>query len=70
MNCTAFGLIVAVPALVCFAVFQNRTDRMVSELTNLTTEIYHDLIFLVDGGKAAATTAEAKTKLTQTDLVN
>ncbi len=49
MNCTAFGLLVAIPALVCYAIFQNRTDRLVTELTTATTEIYHDLLFLTEG---------------------
>ena len=44
MNCTAFGLIVAIPALVAFAVFENRTDRIVTALTEMTTSIYHDLL--------------------------
>jgi len=46
MNCTAFGLIVAIPALVAYAVYQNKTDRLVSKLTGFTSEIYHDLLFL------------------------
>ena len=33
MNCTAFGLLVAIPALVGFAVFQNKTDRITASLT-------------------------------------
>lgn len=45
MNCTAFGLLVAIPALVAYAYFQNCTDRLVTEITEGTTEIYHDLIF-------------------------
>ena len=49
MNCTAFGLLVAIPALVAYAIFQNRTDRLVGELTASTTEIYHDLLFLTEG---------------------
>lgn len=48
MNCTAFGLITAIPALVAFAVYQNKTDKLVSELTESTTEIYHDLVFLTE----------------------
>lgn len=48
MNCTAFGLIVAIPALVAYAVFQNKTDRWVFDLTETTTRIYHDLIFLCE----------------------
>src|SRR6185503_15024726 len=50
MNCTAFGLIVAVPALVMFAVYQNKTDHLVQEITHKTSEIYHDLIFFFDRG--------------------
>ena len=48
MNCTAFGLLVAIPALVAYAYFQNRTDRAVGEITEATTEIYHDLVFLTE----------------------
>lgn len=55
MNCTAFGLLTAIPALVAFAVFQNRTDRLVTELTESATEIYHDLLFLTDSQPAAKT---------------
>jgi biopolymer transport protein ExbB len=50
MNCTAFGLMVAVPALVAYAIFQNKTDRIVQDLTSKTAEIYHDLIFFFDRG--------------------
>lgn len=50
MNCTAFGLIVAVPALVTYAVFQNKTEQVIQELTQATSEIYHDLVFLFDRG--------------------
>lgn len=52
MNCTAFGLIVAVPALVTFAIFQNKTDMMIQDITQKTAEIYHDLIFFFDRGTA------------------
>jgi biopolymer transport protein ExbB/TolQ len=48
MNCTAFGLLVAIPALVGFAVFQNKTDRITAVLTDNVTKIYHDLIYLHD----------------------
>ena len=48
MNCTAFGLIVAIPALVFFAIYQNRTDKFVNSLTTLTSEIFHDLLFFTD----------------------
>jgi len=49
MNCTAFGLITAIPALIAFAYFQNKTDKIVTGITEDTTEIYHDLVFLSEG---------------------
>lgn len=49
MNCTAFGLIVAIPALIAYAVFQNRTDRFVTRMTETTTEVFNDLLFLTEG---------------------
>lgn len=52
MNCTAFGLIVAVPALVAYAIFQNKTDNIVNDLTQKTAEVYHDLVFFFDRGGA------------------
>ncbi len=52
MNCTAFGLIVAIPALVAYAIFQNKTDKLVSSLTEETTQIYHDILFLTESEKA------------------
>lgn len=52
MNCTAFGLIVAIPALVAYAVFQNRTDRLVNATTEGATQVYNDLLFLSEGSKA------------------
>ncbi len=54
MNCTAFGLVVAIPALVAYAVFQNRTDRLVTEMTERTTEIYNDLLFLTESDQATS----------------
>lgn len=58
MNCTAFGLIVAIPALVAYAVMQNRTDRLVTALTEATSQIYHDLLFLTSN--ETATTAPTR----------
>ena len=48
LNCTAFGLLVAIPALVFYAVFQNRTDAITREITHGTTELYHDLLFYTE----------------------
>ncbi len=66
MNCTAFGLLTAIPALVAFAYFQNRTDRLVGEITESTTEIYHDLVFLSEGEsmlKRGMKTSAARAKI-------
>ncbi len=50
MNATAFGLLVAIPALVAYAIFQNRVERLVQQLTETTSKIYHDLIFVAEKG--------------------
>lgn len=46
MNCTAFGLLVAIPALLGYALFQNRTERLVGVVTGSVAKLYHDLIYL------------------------
>lgn len=48
LNSTAFGLLAAIPALVAYAIFQNRTDRIVAELTESSSELYHDLLFYTE----------------------
>lgn len=45
LNSTAFGLLAAIPALVAFAIFQNRTEQIVTSLSEAVSEIYHDLLF-------------------------
>lgn len=45
LNTTAFGLMVAIPTLVAYAIFQNRTDRIVGELSEESSKIFHDLLF-------------------------
>lgn len=55
MNCTAFGLIVAVPALVAYAVYQNKTE-VKFESRSTHSEIYHDLIFFFDHGSITTKT--------------
>ena len=45
LNSTAFGLIAAIPALVAFAVFQNKTERIVTTITEKSSELYHDILF-------------------------
>lgn len=55
LNSTAFGLVAAIPALVAFAIFQNRTESIVTKLTEESSEIYHDLLFFSDNLKNEAT---------------
>lgn len=62
MNCTAFGLIVAIPALVAFAIYQNKTDRLVAKITGMTSEIYHDLLFLTSKNTVKTVTNNARTE--------
>ena len=45
LNSTAFGLLAAIPALVAFAIFQNKTERIVTTITEAASELYHDLLF-------------------------
>ncbi|GAB4012946.1 MAG: MotA/TolQ/ExbB proton channel family protein [Bdellovibrio sp.] len=51
LNTTAFGLVAAIPALVAFAIFQNRTEGITSELTEQASEIYHDFLFYTESHK-------------------
>jgi biopolymer transport protein ExbB len=51
LNTTAFGLICAIPALVAYAIYQNRTEQIVSKLTEESSEIYHDFLFYTENQK-------------------
>lgn len=53
LNSTAFGLLAAIPALVAYAVFQNRTDAIVAEVTEQSSELYHDILFYTEADKEA-----------------
>lgn len=70
LNSTAFGLVAAIPALIAFAVYQNKTEGIVTKLTESASEIYHDFLFYTEGfksdediilKKASASAAETKT---------
>ena len=39
MNCTAFGLIVAIPALLAYAALQSRTQKCVDEINEGSVRI-------------------------------
>jgi biopolymer transport protein ExbB/TolQ len=53
LNSTAFGLIAAIPALVAYAVYQNKTEQIVARITEAASEIYHDLLFYAEDGATA-----------------
>ncbi|MCO4795585.1 MAG: MotA/TolQ/ExbB proton channel family protein [Bacteriovoracaceae bacterium] len=48
LNTTAFGLVAAIPALIAFAIFQNRTEKLVTALTDESSEIFHDVLFYTE----------------------
>ena len=45
LNTTAFGLVVAIPTLLAYAILQNRTDRIVTEVTETSSKMFHDILF-------------------------
>ena len=51
LNATAFGLVCAIPALIAYAIYQNKTDKIVSDLTEQSSEIYHDFLFYTESFK-------------------
>ncbi len=51
LNTTAFGLVAAIPALVAFAIYQNKTEQIISDLTEASSEIYHDFLFYTESHK-------------------
>lgn len=51
LNSTAFGLLAAIPALIAYAIFQNKTDRIVAEVTEQSSELYHDILFYTEADK-------------------
>jgi biopolymer transport protein ExbB/TolQ len=54
MNCTAFGLLVAIPALLGYALFQNKTDSVINTLRDNIAKVYNDLVYLYEPGTAGA----------------
>lgn len=54
MNCTAYGLIVAIPALVMYAVLQNRANHLSEDLNQSALKIFNWLSFSFEslGAKA------------------
>ena len=49
MNCTAFGLIVAIPALLAYAVLQSKTHRLVDEIDEGSLHVYNIIVDVKEG---------------------
>jgi biopolymer transport protein ExbB/TolQ len=45
MNTTAYGLIVAIPALMMFALLQNRTEQLVDDLNQASLKVFNWLSY-------------------------
>jgi biopolymer transport protein ExbB/TolQ len=54
MNCTAYGLLVAIFSLVCFAFLQGKTQSLIDELKETAFEIRSSLPFDESSKKGAA----------------
>ena len=48
MNCTAYGLIVAIPALLAYAILQNRSNEMLEDLNQSALKVYNWLSYSFD----------------------
>ncbi len=57
MNCTAFGLITAIPALICFSIFQGRTQHMLDDINETSVSVLN----LVVANKDKMKIPDAKT---------
>ncbi|MFT6071367.1 MAG: biopolymer transport protein ExbB/TolQ [Bacteriovoracaceae bacterium] len=69
LNSTAFGLVAAIPALVAYAIYQNRTEKIVSSLTESASEIYHDLLFYTESHSEEESMTPLKSSTdSQTDM--
>jgi biopolymer transport protein ExbB len=57
MNCTAFGLLTAIPALVAYSVLQGRTQHMVEEINESSVAVLNLIVANRDKMKMPATVA-------------
>jgi biopolymer transport protein ExbB/TolQ len=60
MNCTAFGLMVAIPALVAYSVLQGRTQHMVDDINESAVSVLNLIVANKDKMKVPATLAAAE----------
>jgi biopolymer transport protein ExbB/TolQ len=57
MNCTAFGLLTAIPALVAYSVLQGRTQHMVDDINETAVAVLNLIVANKDKMKMPATVA-------------
>jgi biopolymer transport protein ExbB/TolQ len=55
MNCTAFGLLTAIPALVAYSVLQGRTQHMLDEINETSVAVLNLIVANKDKMKMPAT---------------
>jgi biopolymer transport protein ExbB len=60
MNCTAYGLITAIPALVAYAILQNRANHLSEDLNQAALKAFNWLSFSYDPVTLRATPAAGK----------
>jgi biopolymer transport protein ExbB len=60
MNCTAFGLLVAIPALVAYSVLQGRTQHMVDDINESAVSVLNLIVANKDKMKVPATLSSAE----------
>jgi biopolymer transport protein ExbB/TolQ len=59
MNCTAFGLLTAIPALVAYSVLQGRTQHMIDDINESAVSVLNLIVANKDKMKIPATLASA-----------
>src|SRR5512138_844028 len=57
MNCTAFGLLTAIPALVAYSLLQGRTQHMVEDINETTVSVLNLIVANREKMKVPATVA-------------
>jgi biopolymer transport protein ExbB len=68
LNTTAFGLVAAIPALIAFAAYQNKTDKLIASASETTAKIFHDLIFQVEIISKENTKIPSKSQRSQNEV--
>jgi biopolymer transport protein ExbB len=67
MNCTAYGLITAIPALVAYAILQNRANHLSEDLNQAALKAFNWLSYSYDPVTLRATPS-AKTSKSQAEV--